>query len=78
MWATLSPGYRHPMGKIEFKKQYQPVGFGDKPSGKSVEGRRIAALKAAETRRFNQMVKERKEAEEAENGWIARTLRFVA
>jgi hypothetical protein len=64
-------------GAIKFKKQYQPVGFGDKASGKSVEGRRIAALTAAETRRFNQMVKERKEAEEAENDWIARTFRFV-
>jgi hypothetical protein len=36
--------------------------FGDKFSGKSVEDRRIAALKAAMTRRFNQMVKERKKS----------------
>ena len=78
MWSTLNPGYRHPMGKVKFKKQYQAVGFGDKPSGKSVEGRRIVALKAAETRRFNQMVQERKEPEEAENSWMARTPRFIA
>jgi hypothetical protein len=41
------------MSKIKFRKQYKPAGFGDRPSGQTVEG--IAAFKAAETRRFNRM-----------------------
>jgi hypothetical protein len=65
------------MSTIKFKKRYKPVGFGDKPSTRTVEGRRIAAQKAAETREFNRMIKERQEAEKIEHGLQARLLRFV-
>jgi hypothetical protein len=50
------------------------VKFGDPPSGRTVEGRRAAALKAAETRRFNQMVKERRDAEALEHGFWSKLI----
>jgi hypothetical protein len=63
--------------RIKFTKQYKPVRFGDLPDGRTVEGRRLAAQRAAETRRFNKMVKEREEAEEADNWWPLRIARFI-
>ena len=35
---------------IRFKKQYKPIGFGDRPSKDTVEGQRNAMAEAAETR----------------------------
>jgi hypothetical protein len=55
-------------GEIKFTWQYQPVSFGDRPSTKTVDGRRIATIRAAEERRFEQIVKERIE-EEFESRW---------
>jgi hypothetical protein len=51
--AGGSAAYGHGMGggKIKFTWQYQPVRFGDKPSRKTVDGKRIAALQAAEDQR---------------------------
>jgi hypothetical protein len=46
-------------GGIKFTRQYQPVNFGDRPSTKTVDSRRIATIRAAEERRFEQIVKER-------------------
>jgi hypothetical protein len=55
-------------GKIKFTQQYQPVNFGDRPSTKTVDGSRIATIRAAEERRFEQLVRERIE-EEFESRW---------
>ena len=55
-------------GKVKFTRRYQPVNFGDLPSTKTVDGRRIAAIRAAEERRFEQLVKERIE-EEFDSRW---------
>jgi hypothetical protein len=44
--------------KIEFKKQYKPIGFGDRPDPGTVEGHRNAMDEAAETRRYNMRMKE--------------------
>jgi hypothetical protein len=65
------------MSTIKFRKQYKPVGFGDAPSTRTVEGKRIAAQKADETRAFNRMAKQREEAEAVDQGLQARFLRFV-
>jgi hypothetical protein len=37
--------------KIQFKKQYKPIGFGDPPDSRTVEGHRNAVHKATEMRR---------------------------
>ena len=57
--------YGHGMGesKIKFTRQYQPVNFGDRPSTKTVDGRRIATIRAAEDRRLEQIVRGRIEEE---------------
>jgi hypothetical protein len=65
------------MGKIKFKRQYAPIKFGDGPSGKTVDGKRIAALRAAEARRTAQLLNERRETEESECGRKMRLLRWV-
>jgi hypothetical protein len=65
------------MGKIKFKRQYAPVKFGDRPSGKTVEGKRIAALRAAESRRSAQMARESAELEKLEYSWTTRFWRWV-
>jgi hypothetical protein len=65
------------MSTIKFRKQYKPVEFGEAPSARTVEGRRTAAQKAAETRAFNRMAKDRQEAEGIDQGLWARLLRFV-
>jgi hypothetical protein len=44
--------------KIRFKKQYKPIGFGDGPDSRTVEGHQAAMQEAAETRRYNRMMKE--------------------
>jgi len=41
--------------KIRFKKQYKPIGFGDGPDSRTVEGHQAAMQEAAETRRYNRM-----------------------
>jgi hypothetical protein len=66
------------MSTIKFRKQYKPVGFGDAPSARTAEGKRIAAQKAAETRAFNRIVKDRQEAEAMDQGLQARLLRLVS
>ncbi len=58
----------HGMGNGKIK-------FGDKPSTKTVNGRRIAAVRAAEERRFEQLVRERIE-EEFDSRW-RRLMRHV-
>ena len=44
--------------KIKFKKQYKPIGFGDRPDPGTVEGHRHAMAEAAETRAYNRRMKE--------------------
>jgi hypothetical protein len=65
------------MSTIKFRKQHKPMGFGDASSTRTVEGKRIAAQKADETRAFNRMVKQREEAEAVDQGLRARLLRFA-
>jgi hypothetical protein len=64
------------MDTIKLNRQYKSIGFGDKPSARTVEGKRIAARKSAETKAFNRMVMERKA--EAECGLWERLLHFLA
>jgi hypothetical protein len=63
--------------KIVFKKQHKVVTFGDTPHPRTVDGRRLAAQKAAEMRRFNRMFAEKKNAGSIGDGWTARIMRFV-
>jgi hypothetical protein len=58
--------------EIRFKKQYEPIGFGDRPDSGTVEGHRNAMDEAAETRRYNRRMKEL-EAEDAAKGgrWLS-------
>ena len=44
--------------EIRFKKQYKPIGFGDRPDPGTVEGHRNAMAEAAETRAYNRRMKE--------------------
>jgi len=44
--------------KINFKKQYKPIKFGDGTDLGTVEGHRNAMIEAAETRAYNQGMKE--------------------
>ena len=53
---------------------HKPVKFGDRPSGKTVEGRKVAARKAVETRRLNRLMKDRQEEERLDRHWGTRLL----
>ena len=65
--------------KIKFTKQYKPIGFGDAPNPGTVEGHRNAMAEAAETRRYNRMMKEVAAQDEAKRGGLlARVMRFFA
>jgi hypothetical protein len=44
--------------EVRFKKQYKPIGFGDRPDPDPVEGHLNAKAQAAETRQFNRRMKE--------------------
>jgi hypothetical protein len=44
--------------KIKFRKQYKPIGFGDRPDPGTAEGHRKAMAEAAETRAYNRRMKE--------------------
>jgi hypothetical protein len=44
--------------KIKFKKQYKPIGFGDRPDPGTVEGHRNRMAEAAETRAYDRRMKE--------------------
>jgi hypothetical protein len=54
--------------KIRFKRQYKPVGFGDRPDSRAVDGMRLAAQRRAETRRFNRLQKDYQQFQQDENG----------
>ncbi|MCU1249039.1 MAG: hypothetical protein JWQ49_2068 [Edaphobacter sp.] len=41
-----------------FKKQYEPIKFGDGPDPGTVEGHHNKMIEAAETRRYNRRMKE--------------------
>jgi hypothetical protein len=62
---------------IRFKKQYKPIGFGDRPDPGTVESHRNAMDEAAETRRYNRRMKEL-EAEDAakRGGWLSKLVSF--
>jgi hypothetical protein len=62
--------------KIRFKKQYKPIGFGDGPNRDTVEGQRNAQAEAAETRRYNQAMKELEAEKASRRGLLARVLGF--
>jgi hypothetical protein len=63
--------------KIKFKKQYKPIGFGDRPDPGTVEGHRNAMAEAAETRAYNRRMKELA-AQDAERrvGLLSRVIGF--
>jgi hypothetical protein len=63
--------------KVKFKKQYKPIGFGDRPDPGTVEGHRNRVAEAAETRAYNRRIKEL-EAQDAANrgGLLSRVMRF--
>lgn len=60
-------------GEIRFKKQYKPIGF-------PRHGRRRhrnAMAEAAETRRYNRMMKEREAEDAAKRGaWLSKLVGF--
>ena len=62
--------------RIRFKKQYKLIRFGDGPSKGTVEGHRNAMAEAAETRRYNRMVKELKAEKASRRGLLSRVLGF--
>ena len=63
---------------IRFKKQYKPMGFGDAPDPRTVEGHQAAMQEAAETRRYNRRLKELvAEDERRKPGLVTRFLRFM-
>jgi hypothetical protein len=63
---------------IRFKKQYKPMGFGDAPDPRTVEGHQAAMQEAAETRRYNRRMKELvAEDERRKPGLVTRFLRFM-
>jgi len=63
--------------KIQFKKQYKPIGFGDRPDPGTVEGHRNAMQEAAEDREYNRTMKELAAKREAEHGWLLSKLMSV-
>jgi len=62
--------------RIKFKKQYKPIGFGDRPSKDTVEGHRNAMAEAAETRRYNRMMKELEAEKASRRGPLSRVFGF--
>jgi hypothetical protein len=62
---------------IRFKKQYKPVGFGDSPDSRTVDGMRLAAQRRDETRRLNRLQKEHEQFEQDENGRGSRVMRTL-
>jgi hypothetical protein len=42
--------------KVQFKKQYKPIGFGDPPDPRTVEGHRNAVRERTEDRRADKML----------------------
>ncbi|MGF7183699.1 hypothetical protein [Tunturiibacter psychrotolerans] len=65
--------------KIKFKKQYKPMGFGDRDDKGSVEAHLRAKAEARETRQYNKRMKEL-EAEDARRrgGILTRVMRFFS
>jgi hypothetical protein len=53
------------------KRQYKPIGFGDPPDSRTVEGKLIAAAKAAETRHLRRIQRDYEEFEQDRNSWPA-------
>ncbi|MGF7180368.1 hypothetical protein [Tunturiibacter psychrotolerans] len=65
--------------KVKFKKQYKPMGFGDRDDRGSVEAHLRAKEQAKDMRQFNKRMKEL-EAEDARRrgGIITRVMRFFS
>jgi hypothetical protein len=64
---------------IRFKKQYKPLGFGDKSDSGTVEGHRKAMAEVAETRQYNRRMKELAAEDAAKRcGLVSRVLRFFS
>ncbi len=63
--------------EIRFKKQYKPIGFGDRPDTRTVEGHRNALQEAADTRDYNRMMKGLAAKREAEHGGLLSKLMSV-
>jgi hypothetical protein len=63
--------------QIKFEKQYNPIGFGDRPDPGTVEGHLNARAEAAETRRYNRRMKEFAAEDQAKRGGLlSRLVRF--
>lgn len=65
--------------EIRFKKQYKPIGFGDRPDPGTVEGHRNTMDEAAETRRYKRRMKELEAEEDAakRDGWLSKLTSFL-
>jgi hypothetical protein len=61
--------------KIKFTKQYKPIGFGDRPDPRTVEGHRNAMAEAAETRDYNRRMKELEAEDGARRGGLLSRVR---
>jgi hypothetical protein len=67
--------------EIRFKKQYKPIGFGDRPDPGTVESHRNAMDEAAETRRYNRRMRgleaEDLERQRRQGSLLMRLVRFL-
>jgi hypothetical protein len=64
--------------KIRFKRQYKPTGFGDAPDPRTVDGRRLSAMRASETRRLNRIRQDHEVLEPWWGSWFVRFSAFLA
>jgi hypothetical protein len=64
--------------KIRFKRQYKPVGFGDPPDPRTVDGKRRWAVQAAETRRLNRIRSDAEDEQQHRGHWLVRLSDFLA
>jgi hypothetical protein len=61
--------------EVRFKKEYKPIGFGDRPDPGTVEGHLNAKAEAAEDRQYNRRMKELAvEDEKRRGGLLARVM----
>jgi hypothetical protein len=68
----------HVTAKIRFTRQYKPVGFGDPPDPRTVDGKRLSAAQAAETHRLNRIRKDEEKETRHQGSWLVRLSDFFA
>ena len=64
--------------KIRFKRQYKPVGFGNPPCAGTVDGKRLSAIRAGETRRLSRLQRDLELKGPPYDWWLVRFRAFLA